>query len=155
MRVTFLLLWLLSFSGHAGPEINFDQLAWLEGCWQGDGLGGEVSECWIRSDDGYYTGVFQLQQEGKLRFTEIVALANFGGSPAMRVRHFSSDFSQWESDQGSYISFPLERITLNRLIFQGLEYHFVEGRLEVRLDMKRRDGTVSVQKFSLRRTGSP
>ena len=96
------------------PSHAWKKLRWLEGCWRGTGLGGEITECWVGSGNGIYTGVFQLQHEGKLAFSEIVSLADFDGEPAMRVRHFHP----------------------------------------VSLDMKSREGSISTQRFTLRKLGS-
>jgi hypothetical protein len=135
------------------PSPEWNRLQWLTGCWQGTGLGGEITECWVASDDGHYTSVFQLEHRGSLSFTEIVALADFNGSPAMRVRHFNPDFSQWDSDKGSYISFPLLAIDRDRVSFEGLEYRLKDGELHISLDMGQADGSVSTQRFTLKRLG--
>ena len=152
MKAATLVLMLLSTATSADTALDFSKIAWLQGCWHGEGLGGEISECWVRSADGYYTSVFQLQHDGKLGFTEIVALADFDGDPAMRVRHFNPDFKQWESDKGAYISFPLLAIKNDRILFEGLEYRLKEDRLHISLDMKRRDGSIATQRFTLTRT---
>ena len=151
MRIAALLLMLLTMTTQATPAADFSKLGWLEGCWQGEGLGGEISECWVSSADGYYTGIFQLQHGGELSFTEIVALADFDGQPAMRVRHFNPDFTQWDSDKNSWISFPLIAIGDNKILFKGLEYRLKEGHLHISLDMKRGDGSVATQRFTLSR----
>ena len=121
------------------PSHAWKKLRWLEGCWRGTGLGGEITECWVGSGNGIYTGVF---------------LADFDGEPAMRVRHFHPDFSQWESDKGTWIRFPLVAIENHRIVFEGLEYRLAEDSIEVSLDMKSRDGSSSTQRFTLRKLGS-
>lgn len=131
---------------------DFGKLAWLSGCWEGAGLGGHISECWVQSRDNTFTGVFQHQSQDKLNFTEIVSLADFDGQPAMRVRHFNPDFSQWASDQGSYISFPLIAIEDQRIRFKGLEYSLQGDSLHIRLDMKSASGEITTQQMTLHRT---
>ena len=153
MRTTILLC-LLAMAARAEPVADFSKLDWLTGCWSGPGLGGEISECWVKSGDDYFTGVFQLQHDGKLSFTEIVALADFEGRPAMRVRHFHPDFKQWDSDKSSYVSFPLLAIEDKRIRFEGLEYLLSGNKLLVSLDLKGTDGAVSTQRFTLEREGS-
>ena len=59
----------------------------------------------------------------------------------MRVRHFNPDFSQWTSDKGSYVSFPLLAIEPNSVAFDGLEYRLQGDQLHIRLDMKTRINT--------------
>ena len=130
---------------------EFEKLSWLQGCWTGEGLGGTISECWVSSADHVYTGVFQLEVNGKLAFTEIVALAEFDKPGQMRVRHFSPGFEQWESDKGSYQSFELLEIGDGFILFDGLEYRLEEERLLISLDIGAKDGTVTTHGFVLTR----
>ena len=156
MRILLMLLLLSPTMGQADGKPDFSRLGWLEGCWRGSGLGGLITECWVRSGDDHFTGVFQLERDDQLVFTEIVALADFDGQPAMRVRHFQPDFSQWESDKGGYISFALVAIEDDLVRFKGLEYRFVDNSLHIALDMGS-PGKVSTQRFILERLpqGSP
>jgi len=124
---------------------------WLEGCWAGEGLGGEVQECWMWSPDGRFTGAFQFVLEGRLVFSEMLALAPFEDGLAYRVKHFSPGFDQWESDEGKYVSFPLLELGENYLQFEGLRYELVGEILEIDLDMHQSDGSIETMEFSMRR----
>ncbi len=130
---------------------DFEKLSWLQGCWTGEGLGGTISECWVSSADQVYTGVFQLEVDGKLAFTEIVSLAKFDKAGQMRVRHFAPNFEQWESDKGSYQDFELLEIGDGFILFEGLEYRLEDGRLLIALDIGAKDGTVTTHRFALTR----
>lgn len=87
----FLVLATLVFATNchaAKPDADqLEQLSWLTGCWEGTGLGGEVEECWMKSPDRRYTGVFQMVGDGKQHFSELVMIAEFDGQFAMRVKH--------------------------------------------------------------------
>ena len=135
-----LLLTLLVFTGNcfANSDNKFqsEQLSWLTGCWKGTGLGGEVEECWLQSDDGKFTGVFQMTKNGQQQFSEIVMIAEFDGKPGMRVKHFDPSFKQWASDQGSGPTFPFVEMGPDYIQFEGLRYELIEGVCHVTLDMK-------------------
>jgi len=136
---SLLLLILLTFSSHsfAGNETghSLQQLSWLEGCWKGTGLGGEVEECWLSSPDNRMTSVFQMTEEGVQRFTEIVMIAEFDGSLGMRVKHFDAAFTQWDSDNVVGITFPFVEIGENFIQFEGLRYELIDDACHVTLDM--------------------
>ncbi len=134
-----------------GFAMDFSKLSWLQGCWSGEGFGGTISECWVKSPDQVYTSVFQLAVDGKLAFTEIVSLAEFDKPGQMRVRHFTPGFEQWESDKGSYQSFELVEIGENYALFKGLEYRLDDDRLSVALDIRNKDGSATTHRFVLKR----
>jgi hypothetical protein len=116
-------------------EIQLGQLSWLAGCWKGTGLGGEVNECWVQSADKF-TGVFQMSKDGQQKFSEIVMIAVFDGTLAMRVKHFDAAFKQWPSDGEAGVTFPFVEIGKNFIQFEGLRYELIEGVCHVTLDMK-------------------
>ena len=116
---------------------QFEQLSWLSGCWSGTGLGGEVQECWVRSPDGIFTSVFQLVEDGKQQFSEIVMIAEFDGTLGMRVKHFDPSFNQWASDKVVGVTFPFVEMGGNYIQFDGLRYELIDNILHVTLDMKK------------------
>ena len=140
------LVFTSSCLANPGDKPDLNQLSWLTGCWKGTGLGGEVEECWLRSPDGKFTSVFQSVKDGQQRFSEIVMIAEFNGTLAMRVKHFDPAFTQWESDQGVGVTFPFVDIGENYIQFDGLRYELIDGVLHVTLDMKK-DNEVHQAKF--------
>ena len=129
---------------------NLDSLSWLLGCWKGNGLGGEIEECWLRSPDNRYTSVFQMVKDGQQNFSEIVMISEFDGKLAMRVKHFDPEFNQWESDKAVGASFPFVEIGANFIQFEGLRYELIDELCHVTLDMKNGDA-VQQLKFVFRR----
>jgi hypothetical protein len=119
--------------------VRLEQLAWLNGCWKGTGLGGEVQECWVSSPDGIFTSVFQMVKDGKQQFSEIVSIAEFDGTLGMRVKHFDPSLSQWESDKLVGETFPFVEMGENFIQFDGLRYELIDGALHVTLEMQRGD----------------
>jgi hypothetical protein len=126
-------------------------VAWLEGGWAGEGLGGQVEEYWMRAPDGRLTGVFQFLLEGRQVFNEIEMLAEFEDGLAMRVKHFSPELEQWDSDHGVGVSFPVLEIGENFFQCEGLRYELEGEILTVSLDMTGEDGAPKVENFVMRR----
>jgi hypothetical protein len=134
-----------------GEATDFSAAAWLEGCWSGEGLGGEVSECWMSTPDGRMTGAFQMVSGGELQFSEMLMLGEAGGIVGYHVKHFSADFGGWEASD-EQVSFQLIELGARTAAFEGLVYQLdADGVLTVSLDMHQSDGGVSVVEFSLRR----
>lgn len=57
---------LLCTTAAADEPADYRALAWREGCWSGEGLGGQISECWMSSPDGRMIGAFQMVSDGEL-----------------------------------------------------------------------------------------
>ncbi len=111
-------------------------LSWLEGCWEGEGLGGEVVECWMASPDGFWSGMFQLSVEGRLVFTEYFQLADFDSGRELRLNHFDREMATWE-DAGEHTVFPFIEAGSSSLVFDGMSYRLTgpgQMRVEVQLD---------------------
>ncbi len=126
-------------SAAAADKAQLKQLSWLNGCWKGTGLGGEVQECWVSSPDGIVTGVFQMVKDGKQQFSEIVMITEFDGTLGMRVKHFDATFNQWASDQDVGITFPFVKMGEKFIQFDGLLYELIDDVLHVTMDMKKGD----------------
>lgn len=116
-----------SADGAAPVAASIEQLAWLAGSWEGDGLGGPASETYSRVQGGQLTGHF-VQSDGKggIAFTEIIHLGPHGEggrSLAYRVRHFHPDMRGWEDKSGAPVVFPLVAVERDRWYFDGLTIH--------------------------------
>ena len=61
------MVFTLNCLANPADKPQLEQLSWLNGCWKGTGLGGEVQECWVSPADGIYTSVFQMAKDGKQR----------------------------------------------------------------------------------------
>jgi len=142
---------ILTTTVHAQDTPTLSSATWLEGCWVGEGLGGQVEECWMRSSNGHMTGVFQFMLKGQQVFSEMEMLAEFEDGAAMRVKHFSPAFKQWDSDEGKYVSFPLVEVGASYFQFKGLRYELEGGTLTVTLDMHNDAGEVKTETFVMHR----
>jgi hypothetical protein len=126
-------------------------LDWLEGCWTGEGLGGQVTECWMSVPDGTMIGAFQHVADGRLNFSEILMIGKVGGVQGYHVKHFNPDFTGWEA-RDEAVSLPQESVEAGRAEFNGLVYELTgEGQLRIALDMHTGDGGVRTVVFELER----
>lgn len=124
---------------------------WLEGCWTGSGLGGEITECWMSSPDGRMVGAFQHVADGALNFSEILMIGEVDGIQGYHVKHFNADFTGWEA-RDEAVSFAFVEAQARRVVFEGLVYELTgEGQLRIALDMHTGDGGVRTVIFHLER----
>jgi hypothetical protein len=79
-------------------------LAWLEGHWIGEGLGGTLEEIWTAPAGGKMMGMFRLVKDGEPVFYEIISLGVFDGEMAMRLKHVNPDMTGWE-ERNDFVTF--------------------------------------------------
>jgi len=136
-----LLLALLAWAGAAAQDaparIDLGDLAWLEGCWEGEAFGSPAHECWMLAPGGRLTGMFQLIRDGQQAFSEIFIIDEFDGAHELRLKHFHPDLTGWEA-QDEWVTFTLLETGPDFARFSGLEYRLDEnGALLVDLAMRR------------------
>lgn len=108
--------------GAASPPATVEDLAWLEGRWIGEGLGGCSEETISAPVGGQIMGMFrQAGADGSPSFYEFYLFAPKGDSIALRIKHFNPDLSGWEEKDG-YVEFPLVAIEKDAVYFDGLTY---------------------------------
>ena len=131
MRAIFLLLLLLcsgeAFAsnvrfaepGATPPPARIEDLAWLIGHWQGEGLGGRSYETISPPVAGQMAGHFQQVSDEGLQFYEFYHFVPHNGSILLRIRHFHPDLTGWE-ERTETVDFPLVAIEEGALYFDGL-----------------------------------
>ena len=105
--------------GAVPPPATIDDIAWLAGHWEGEGLGGQSFETISPPVAGQMAGHFQQVKDGKLQFYEIYQFAPQGNSLIMRIKHFNADLTAWE-EKGETVDFPLVAIEKDAVYFDGL-----------------------------------
>lgn len=138
----------LKFSKESPPvEAKSEDFDFLAGYWTGAGLGGDCEEVWMPAIHGERIGTFRFHADGKLVFSEFFQLSQFDGRWSLRLKHFNPTLEGWE-EKTKFVEFPLVNIKKNEASFNGLTYRLIEnGELHVFLAMKRKDGTLSEEKF--------
>ncbi len=122
------------------PAAKVADAAWLVGSWTGTGLGGEVDEVWLPPRDGAMHGVFRLQKDGKLSFSEFMTIAEIDGSLILRIKHFTPAFVGWEEKDRS-IDFRFISAGRDELRFDGLTFRRSADGLQIWLAFTRGGNT--------------
>ena len=105
--------------GAVSPPAKIEQLAWLEGVWVGNGLGGETEESYSAPLGRSIMGNFRFVKDGKPVFYEFVTLVEEAGSLVMRIKHFRPDFVGWE-EKDKFVAFKLVALEGQTAYFDGL-----------------------------------
>ena len=73
----------------------------LIGSWKGKGMGGYCDEVWLAPIKGRMHGMFRLEREEEIYFTEFMTLYHDSIGHVLKIKHFSADFIGWESNDKS------------------------------------------------------
>lgn len=135
-------------AGDARPGARIADLAWLEGRWQGEGLGGTVEEVWGPPAGGAMVGYFRLVTNAKPALYEIMTLLEVDGSVEMRLKHVNPDMTGWE-EKNDFLTFRLVRHDATGAYFDGLTFRRagpdrIDGFLAIR---NRSTGAVREEHF--------
>jgi hypothetical protein len=134
-----------------GPAARVEQMAWLQGYWEAEGLGGQVQETWMPPRDGVMLGAFRLSKPDRKGFYELFAIEEHEGSLRFAVKHFHPDWVGWEEKDRAQL-FPLTRIAEGEAEFRGFVFRRESAdavRITFTITMK--DGRRSEQSLRLTR----
>ncbi len=132
---------------------TLDQIAWLQGPWEGEAFGGTFEEVWSAPSAGTMMGMWKLLDDGEVSFYELQLLVEEEGSLTLKVKHFHPDFKAWE-DKAEYTTFPLVRLTEEGAFFDGLTFKRQgPDRLQVFLAIQQ-EGKVQEVELVYRRSGA-
>jgi hypothetical protein len=111
----------LGNQGAEAPRARLDQVEWLVGRWRGEGIGGAPAlENWDPPQGRTMLGTFvQLDEEGEIRFTELMYLREVEGSLELALKHFNPDLTSWEEKE-EVERFALVAIEPCAAFFEGL-----------------------------------
>lgn len=104
----------------ASPAVaSIDDLAWMTGSWEGQGLGGQVLENYSPPAGGQMPGHFRLVKDGQVGSYELITVAEVGNSIEYRVKHFNPDMTGWE-EKAEVVRFRLVAVEKDVWFFDGL-----------------------------------
>jgi hypothetical protein len=133
------------------PPATLSSLAWLQGHWVGEGLGGVSEELWSPAAGGTMMGMYRLLKDGKPVFYEFLMLVEENGTVAMKLKHFNPDFTGWEEKTG-FVTFKLVAVEDRAVHFDGLSFlRDADDSLRIYLLLKDKDGKVREELFKMRR----
>lgn len=138
--------------GATPPPAKVEDLAWLVGHWEGEGLGGRSMETFSPPAAGQMAGHFQqVGADGRLKFYELYQFVPQGNSLVLRLKHFNADLTGWE-EKDETVSFPLVAIETSAAYFNGLTFRrTADGGLESFVRVRGEDGKAGEMTFRYRR----
>ena len=139
----------------AGPPATLADLRWLEGSWEGPGVGGApATEVYSRAEGGQMPAHFrQLNPDGTVMFYELITIVERDGSLVYRLKHFNPDLTGWEA-QGEVREFSLTARAGDRFTFEGLTYERTgPDTMTARAVSQSASGKEELLQFHFRRTG--
>ncbi len=107
--------------GATPPPAQIEQLAWLVGHWEGEGIGGRSYETISPPAAGQMAGHFQQVSEKGVQFYEFYHFVPHEGSLMLRIKHFNSDLTGWE-ERTETVDFPLVAIEDRAVYFDGITF---------------------------------
>lgn len=104
------------------PPATFADVAWLVGSWSGPAFGATAEEVWNPPSAGSMVGMFKVYDDEHVMFYELLIIVESEGSLEMKVKHFSEDFTAWESKE-DYVTFKLVAVEEDVIHFTGLSFY--------------------------------
>lgn len=153
LRSAIILLIGFAVPAYAAPPAKIADLAWLEGSWEGEGIGGAPAiEVYSRAADGSMVGHFrQMRADGKVMFYELITINEVDGSLSYDLKHFNADLTGWE-EGGEVRRFPLSEAGDGRWAFSGITYERTgDNEMTALVLHKGDDGKSETLEFRFRR----
>jgi hypothetical protein len=107
------------------PAATLDDVSWLVGSWSGEAFGNTFEEVWNPPSAGSMIGFFKLLSGDEVAFYELLLLVEEQGSLSLKVKHFSADFTAWETKE-DYVTFRFVKAEENALHFSGMSFYRVD-----------------------------
>jgi len=104
------------------PEATIEDAEWLVGSWTGSAFGQQFEQVWNAPSAGTMIGLFKLYGDEGVSFYELLELSVEDGTLSLKVKHFSADFTAWESKE-DYVIFRLVMKDDDALHFGGLSFY--------------------------------
>lgn len=140
--------------GAERPKATIADMAWMEGHWTGEALGGTSEEIWSPPRAGGMMGMYRLIKDGKVVFYEILTFVEEEGSLSLKLKHFNADLTGWE-EKAEVRTFKLVKLAPNQAHFEGMSFHRLDkDNVLVYLAIDQKDGTAREAEFRYRRAGS-
>ncbi|MCW5591303.1 MAG: hypothetical protein KIS74_04350 [Burkholderiales bacterium] len=134
------------------PAARIADVAWLQGYWEGEGLGGRVEDVWLPPKAGVLLGAFRLvKADGRPGFYELFAIEEVDDTLQFVVKHFNPDWVGWE-EKDKALRIRLSRVSADEIAFGRIVFQRqgADG-LVVKLAIREKSGEVRHETLTYRR----
>ena len=104
---------------HHSPAATFEDIAWLEGHWQGEAFGGATEEIWTHEAGGAMMGAFRLVKDSTVELYELMTITRHKNSLVLKIKHSNADLQGWEEKHAA-MEFLLVHKEPGKMYFDGL-----------------------------------
>lgn len=135
------------------PSATLADVAWLQGYWEGEGMGGSVEDIWMPPRAGVMLGAFRLVKKDGAPggFYEIFAIEEFEGSLRFVAKHFHPDWVGWE-EKDKALRLRLTARSATEMAFGGVVFRRdAVDALTVEITMRGKEGTARTEVLRFRR----
>ena len=159
MKNILIILLLVTFSCKAQNTISFDDggvspkadlsmVAWLEGHWRGEALGGIAEEIWSPPLGGSMMFSFKLVSNGAVQFYELGHIQQVGETLLLQLKHFHGNLKGWE-EKNDTVDFKLVKIDVDQVYFDDFTLEKIsENEINVYVVIEHEDGASEEVKFN-------
>lgn len=133
--------------GGVSPKADLSEVAWLEGHWKGEALGGITEEIWSPSLGGSMMFSFKLVSNGVVQFYEFGHIQQVGKTLLLQLKHFHGNLKGWE-EKNDTVDFKLVKIHGERVYFDDFTLEKIsENEINVYVVIEHENGSSEEVKF--------
>ena len=132
-------------------QVSINQLAWIEGYWQGEAFGGIVEEIWSAPRGGSMMFVFRHIADNKVTFYETGAIMETPKGLILKLKHFHGDLKGWEKKEET-VDFKFIKLENNTAYFNNFTFEKINANeMNMYVMVTNKDGTENEVKFNYKR----
>ena len=109
------------------PPARINQVQWIVGEYECPAFGGMAHEIWTAPRGNNMMGAFQLIDDGRVSFYEIMTIVEHEGSLILRLKHFDQSLHGWE-EKDETVDFPLVKLDDENAWFDGLTFQYINKK---------------------------
>ena len=132
------------------PPATLEDVSWLAGSWSGEAFGSNFEAVWNPPSAGSMVGLWKLMDDGQVLFYEIMLIVEEEGSLSLKVKHFSENFTAWETKE-DFVRFRFVKYEADAMHFQGLSFYRIDENTMNAFIVLKHEGEVREEKMVYRR----
>lgn len=134
--------------GSTSPKATLEDVAWIQGHWQGEAFGGITEEIWSPPLGDSMMFSFKLVADGKVQFYELGHIQQIDETLLLQLKHFHGNLKGWE-EKDETVDFKLVQIEGNRIYFDDFTFEKInENEINLYVVVGHDDGTGEEVKFN-------